>query len=605
MAVKLTVTPPGAGPGAPEFSYTFDQEKIVVGRGASADVLLPSASVSDTHCVIRLEGQDYVIFDPGSTNGTRHNGQPLVEGRRKLLRSGDVIEVMGFQICFRAGLAMEGIHTAERTAALARRMVREALDTLGPGGEPPHLTFLNGSRAGDRVAIPDHPEGLTVGREVDCDVRLDDSDSSRRQAVVRRSWEGTFVTDVGSTKAAIVGTLEPWCARRGLAFVGAHPLAGSDRQGLDAAQPDLFDGSLCVLARTPRTDRRALARVQRLWRPLVGRLLALPPAAHDRLLADASHLPHVVAFALVASADPRALAIAPRSFLDATRVAKSDPGLWRDILLSNRTSVRRSLAGLRRRLSAVDRWLSRREAAALTQLGDIESETGHLGAAREAYVDARAIYARDGDQRDQAGILVRLGMLAHRQGHGDEAISCYESARELYDSASDHSGLGHVAKRLGHLEREAGRQDKALDRYREALTQYRRAHDTLGEANALKSLGGLYRSLGQLDRARADYERAAELFAEAGDLLGQAAAALALGRVLTETGETSEARVALEKSHHLYASAGSLRGEGEALLDLGRLSGSRHQLERAADLFGRSGATELKEEAIREAVRLG
>ncbi|MBI2893132.1 MAG: FHA domain-containing protein, partial [Deltaproteobacteria bacterium] len=204
MAVKLTVTPPGAGPGAPEFSFTFDQEKIVVGRGASADVLLPSASVSDTHCVIRLEGQDYVIFDPGSTNGTKHNGQPLVEGRRKLLRSGDVIEVVGFQICFRAGLAMEGIHTADRTAALARRMVREALDTLGPGGEPPHLTFLNGSRAGDRVPIPDHPEGLTVGRDVDCEVRLDDSDSSRRHAVVRRSWEGTFVTDLGSKNGTLV-----------------------------------------------------------------------------------------------------------------------------------------------------------------------------------------------------------------------------------------------------------------------------------------------------------------------------------------------------------------------------------------------------------------
>lgn len=204
MAVKLTVTPPGAGPGAAEFSYTFDQEKIVIGRGASADVLLPSPAVSDTHCVIRLEGQDYVIFDPGSTNGTRHNGQPLVEGRRKLLRSGDVIEVVGFQIAFRAGLAMEGIHTAERTAALARRMVREALDSLGPGGEPPHLTFLNGSRAGDRVPIPDHPDGLTVGRDVGCDLRLDDSDSSRRQAVVRRSWEGTTVRDLGSKNGTLV-----------------------------------------------------------------------------------------------------------------------------------------------------------------------------------------------------------------------------------------------------------------------------------------------------------------------------------------------------------------------------------------------------------------
>ena len=179
---------------------------------------------------------------------------------------------------------------------------------------------------------------------------------------------GAILTDVGSTKAAIVSTLEPWCARRRVAFVGAHPLAGSDQRGIEAAQRDLFAGSICVLTPTPRTNRHALARVQRVWRPLVGRVVVLSPSVHDRRLALVSHLPHVVAFSLVASAEAEARAIAPRSFLDATRVAKSDPALWRDILLTNRASVRRAIQALQRRLTAFDRQLARQDAAALTQL---------------------------------------------------------------------------------------------------------------------------------------------------------------------------------------------------------------------------------------------
>jgi pSer/pThr/pTyr-binding forkhead associated (FHA) protein len=202
MAVKLTVVPPGES--RAEFAYTFDQEKIVIGRGAGVDVRLPSPAVSEKHCVIRLEGQDYILFDPGSTNGTQHNGQALVEGRRKLLRAGDTIGVAGFAIGFRAGLAMEGVHNAERTAALAKRMVREALGAVGPGADPPRLTFLNGPRAGERVPIPESPQGLTIGRDLECEVRIDDSDASRRHARIRRTWDGVSVVDLGAKNDTFV-----------------------------------------------------------------------------------------------------------------------------------------------------------------------------------------------------------------------------------------------------------------------------------------------------------------------------------------------------------------------------------------------------------------
>ena len=212
MAVKLTVVAPGTS--AAEFAYTFDQEKIVIGRGAGVDVRLPSPAVSEKHCVIRLEGQDYMLFDPGSTNGTTHNGQHLVEGRRKLLRSGDTIGVAGFTISFRAGLAMQGAHNAERTAAIARRMVREALGAVGPGSDPPRLTFLNGHRAGERFAIPESEKGLALGRDLECDVRIDDSDASRRHALLRRTWEGVTITDLGAKNVTLVNDVAVTGERR-------------------------------------------------------------------------------------------------------------------------------------------------------------------------------------------------------------------------------------------------------------------------------------------------------------------------------------------------------------------------------------------------------
>ena len=131
---------------------------------------------------------------------------------------------------------------------------------------------------------------------------------------------GAVITDVGSTKAEIVKALEGALPNR-VAFVGAHPLAGSEQQGISAAQADLFHDSACVLTATRRTDRKALRRVDALWRAVARQVVVLPPDAHDRALAAVSHLPHLLAFCLIDATDGNALALAPRSFLEATRVA--------------------------------------------------------------------------------------------------------------------------------------------------------------------------------------------------------------------------------------------------------------------------------------------
>ena len=122
-------------------------------------------------------------------------------------------------------------------------------------------------------------------------------------AVWRAAAEGALVTDVGSTKAHIVRTAEALAAQRPLAFIGGHPMAGSNRAGYAIARADLFRGALVILTPTERTSVDALKRVILFWEAVGGRVMSLDPATHDRAVAAVSHLPHLVADALVAAVD--------------------------------------------------------------------------------------------------------------------------------------------------------------------------------------------------------------------------------------------------------------------------------------------------------------
>ena len=166
-----------------------------------------------------------------------------------------------------------------------------------------------------------------------------------RPALDRRA----VVTDVGSVKRVVLRVVAhrlPDPAR----FVGGHPMAGSERSGPGAARADLFHGRTTVLTPGPGTAPRAVGVVTRLWRLAGARVIRMPAARHDRLAAIASHQPHVAAFALAKSlTDPGVRALAAGSFLDATRVAGSPPGLWADILRANLPEVRRAVWAQRRR----------------------------------------------------------------------------------------------------------------------------------------------------------------------------------------------------------------------------------------------------------------
>jgi cyclohexadieny/prephenate dehydrogenase len=164
-----------------------------------------------------------------------------------------------------------------------------------------------------------------------------------------------LVTDAGSTKADVLAAARalPHPER----FVGAHPLAGTERSGPDAADGALFRGRRCLL--TPAADARpaAVEECAAVWRA-AGAVVELCDAAeHDRLLAFVSHLPHAVAFALAAtvSGEARAAGLSGGGFVDTTRIAASDPIMWRDVFLANRDALLDALERLDGELGALRR----------------------------------------------------------------------------------------------------------------------------------------------------------------------------------------------------------------------------------------------------------
>jgi len=182
------------------------------------------------------------------------------------------------------------------------------------------------------------------------------------EGLLERMWraapDGTVITDVGSTKRNIVRAAERLAARRPLAFVGSHPLAGSEQSGYGVARADLFRGATVVVTPTEGTELGALKRVTEFWEALGARVSSLDPEAHDRTVAAISHLPHLIACALVDGAgrvEPAALELAARGFRDTTRIAAGDPDVWTEIFLANRDALSASVEAFREALADLQR----------------------------------------------------------------------------------------------------------------------------------------------------------------------------------------------------------------------------------------------------------
>jgi len=156
---------------------------------------------------------------------------------------------------------------------------------------------------------------------------------------------GAIVTDVGSTKRSVVSLAERLLPE-GVHFIGSHPMAGSEKRGVEFARADLFEGSTCITTPLSSSDAHAIEAVEGLWRSLGMNVIRLTPEEHDRGVAMISHLPHALAAALVAIQDEQTLTLAGKGFLDATRIAAGDGAIWRDIFLDNADAVRTALGKL-------------------------------------------------------------------------------------------------------------------------------------------------------------------------------------------------------------------------------------------------------------------
>ena len=145
---------------------------------------------------------------------------------------------------------------------------------------------------------------------------------------------GSIVTDIGSTKVLP----HRWAAKRlpkTVHYVGSHPVAGSEQRGIEFARDDLFEQASCILTTTKKTNRQAVQTLKRFWSDLGCTVKLITPAEHDRIFANISHLPHVVAAALINANNSEELKLAGKGFIDTSRVASGPANIWADVLLTN------------------------------------------------------------------------------------------------------------------------------------------------------------------------------------------------------------------------------------------------------------------------------
>jgi prephenate dehydrogenase len=269
-------------------------------------------------------------------------------------------------------IAVLGVGLIGGSIGLAARQ-RLGAEVVGYGRTPATLARAVQLGALDRAAgsVAEACEGADV---VFCAGPVGALPAQAREALAASGPE-TVVTDAGSTKGELVAALGD-----DERFIGGHPLAGAETAGVENARADLFEGARWYLTPTERSSGVLYDRLQRTVSELGARPQAIDAEAHDRLLATISHLPHVVANALVAEAadelsrDSERMPEVGPSFRDTTRVAGSNPAIWADIFASNREAVADSVEAVARRLA---------EAAELIRSGDRDAVAAWHAAAGE------------------------------------------------------------------------------------------------------------------------------------------------------------------------------------------------------------------------------
>lgn len=182
--------------------------------------------------------------------------------------------------------------------------------------------------------------------------------------------KGAVMTDAGSVKGDLVYEIEK-IMPEGVYYIGGHPIAGSDRSGIDSANAELFTGAKCIITPTKNSNAGALRIVADLWKSLGSDVITMDPEKHDRIYAAVSHLPHLIAYSIVntiAGIDSSYLEFCGQGFKDTTRIALSSPELWRDISLMNKDNLIEMISIFQKNLDALSQYLRASDS------GSLESE---------------------------------------------------------------------------------------------------------------------------------------------------------------------------------------------------------------------------------------
>jgi cyclohexadieny/prephenate dehydrogenase len=244
-------------------------------------------------------------------------------------------------------LTIVGVGLIGGSIGLAAKKRGVAERVIGVGRDPGNL-----AKARDLGAIDHGSTDLNDAvRDADLIVFCTPVDRIAEQIIQasQHCRSGAILTDAGSTKQTIVQTVEA-DLKKGVHFVGSHPLAGSERKGVENAQTDLFNHRLTILTPTAETLEAALTLVARFWAALGSRVRMMMPEEHDQALAFTSHLPHLIASSLAGVLPDEWRDLTATGFRDTTRIAAGEPEVWTPIFQHNRPALLSALAQLEQRL---------------------------------------------------------------------------------------------------------------------------------------------------------------------------------------------------------------------------------------------------------------
>lgn len=265
-------------------------------------------------------------------------------------------------------LAVIGVGLIGGSCALALKQAKAVTKVVGVGRNSANLKLALERGIVDSIA----PDPATAAR--DADLVLISTPVAQFPSVFSALKETkALITDGGSTKRDVITAARKALGKGIARFVPAHPIAGAEKSGAAAASAELFRGKRVVLTPLRENSKESISKVEAIWSACGARVSRMDPEEHDAVLAAVSHLPHVLAYALVHDVCKRnnsaqLFSFAAGGFRDFTRIASSHPEMWRDICLANRDALLQELKQYANELGTIRKLISKRDGAALEKL---------------------------------------------------------------------------------------------------------------------------------------------------------------------------------------------------------------------------------------------